>query len=56
LNLRTVRGQISVTYQQANGTLTMDLVLPVNTTAEVALPGGKITQLGSGRTHLVAEL
>ncbi|HEX4221159.1 MAG TPA: family 78 glycoside hydrolase catalytic domain [Pseudonocardiaceae bacterium] len=56
LNLRTVRGQISVTYQQANGTLTMDLVLPVNTTAEVALPGGKITQLGSGHTHLVAKL
>ena len=48
----TVRGRIEVGWRRQGRKLIMTLVVPVNATAEVTLPGGKPVRLGSGQHRL----
>lgn len=50
--LDTVRGRIEAGWRRRRGKLIMTVLVPVNATAEVSLPGGKPVRLGSGRHQL----
>ncbi|WP_067818342.1 alpha-L-rhamnosidase [Actinomadura kijaniata] len=53
--LDTVRGRIEVAWRRRGGTLVLDVRVPVNAVAEVAVPGGR-RELGSGRHRVEAPV
>jgi alpha-L-rhamnosidase len=50
----TPYGRAAVSWEQANGRLTVDLVVPAGTTATVALPGAESFDVASGRHRFEA--
>lgn len=50
--LDTVRGRVEVSWRRTRTGAVLDVQVPVNATAEVALPNGERHELGSGRHRL----
>ncbi len=54
-SLHTPRGRAAIAWQVVNGHFTGELVLPVDTTAQVTLPDGSMVALGAGTHQLVCD-
>lgn len=53
---QTNYGLISCDWIIRNGVFNMEIAVPVNTTAEVVLPNGKVSQVGSGKYKFECDL
>jgi alpha-L-rhamnosidase len=55
ITLHTVRGRIDLAWRRRGGTLELNLRVPVNAVAEVVLPDGQRSELGSGEHQLSSD-
>jgi alpha-L-rhamnosidase len=55
ITLHTVRGRIDLAWRRRGGTLDLNLRVPVNAVAEVVLPDGQRSKLGSGEHQLSSD-
>ncbi|GAB6395179.1 MAG: alpha-L-rhamnosidase/family 78 glycoside hydrolase catalytic domain [Bacteroidales bacterium] len=53
-NYHSINGNIEVSWANQNGVFSLDLAIPVNTTATVVMPDNKIYEVGSGKHSLIA--
>lgn len=52
---RSIAGNIEVSWTRKNNLFSLDITVPVNTTATVVLPDGKIQKVGSGKYYFTTK-